>query len=420
MRIQTSQSIALLEHVKELINASATRLQMVRWEADSVAAAAASDSNSLATPSTTAYMALRAIQEELAHLPASITGQMRWLALVMVRDTHECHKLLRGMLRALPVDFSVYHFDAAHERDASYRAFARQAWYSSPPVGASGQVVHRAFRGGSGCILESLQKTIAWMLTGSTGYTHLWKIDSDLDFRLFHYRAFRALVAHRAPLLSQPGILPYKKGRRATDRASLIARIAPTASGPATLEVSGRPRVLSKGTRVRDDVEIMCPLIDVALLPALYAAVAPMDTRNDFAASDAMNVIAREAARTAPGPWPPVNGDLIPQAQRPAGLVFDFVPLIHRDTRLVGWGRDALKLVNGTRCPRVYIPGRGRRFGEGWRALAAMNATQRGRGGLGGDVWKWTLTGTGLRLGRRLGQYGKGSQLALRMRARSP
>ena len=214
-------------------------------------------------------------------------------------------------------------------------------------------------------------------------------LDSDLDFGVFHYPAFRALVAHRAPFLSQPAVLPWRKGRRSTDRASLIARIASTSTIPATEEVAGRARILSQGLKVhvRDDVEIMCPLLDAAILPALRTAITPMDTRNDFAAGDAMNVIARELARSAPGPWPPANVSMIPAAQRPAGLVFDFVPLIHRDTRLVGWGREAYKLVNGTRCPRIYVPGEGRRFGVGWREHVE-NASQSA----GLRLWAWAPT----------------------------
>lgn len=307
---------------------------------------------------------------------------MRWLVLVMVANRPDCHHLLRSMLAAVPDDFSVYHFDASSERDLTFRAYAQELWYS----GSKGQIVHRGFRSGTGCILESLKLTIDWMLDVSAkSYTHLWKLDSDLDFGVFHYSAFRALVANRAPFLSQPAILPWKKGRRSTDRLSLVARIASTSTVPVTDDVDGRARILSQGLKwhVRDDVEIMCPLMDATMLPALRDAIAPMDTRNDFAAGDAMNVIAREFARVSPGPWPPVNASVIPPSQRPAGLVFDFVPLIHRDTRLVGWGKEAYKLVNGTRCPRVYMPGAGRRFGQGWQERV-VNASRTAE-----QTWTW-------------------------------
>lgn len=186
-----------------------------------------------------------------------------------------------------------------------------------------------------------------------------------------------------------------RTGRRSTDRASLIARIAATATVPLTLDVHGRVRIIksvSKGMHVRDDVEIMCPLIDAVLLPAIWAAIYPMDTRNDFAAADAINVVAREFARISPGPWPPANTSLVPREQRPAGLIFDYVPLIHRDTRLAGWGGSA-NHRNNSRCPRLYMKGAGRRFGAHWHQVISngtISSTDLA------SIWRWA-GGTAIR-----------------------
>ena len=159
-----------------LVQSSARKLQTVRWEADAVATAGADPSVADATP-LAAFNALRAVQKKLAALPPSIREPMRWLVLVMVADRPHCHTLLRGMLAALPDDFSVHHFDARSMNDSAYGAYAREPWYST-----TARIVHRGFRVGSGCILESLKLTIQWMLTKKQPFTHLWKIDSDLDF----------------------------------------------------------------------------------------------------------------------------------------------------------------------------------------------------------------------------------------------
>lgn len=134
------------------------------------------------------------------------------------------------------------------------------------------------------------------------GYTHLWKLDSDLDFGLFHLPAFTALLAFSAPFASQPAILPMARGLRSTDRMSLQARFAGSQwqrTGGPTLEVLGRSRLDDHGawtlavdeqasrpysgrSRAPADIETMCPCLDAALLPAVRAAIAPLHASNEI------------------------------------------------------------------------------------------------------------------------------------------
>lgn len=337
-----SQSLEL--SVVSLVNKSVSELQNIRWSARAVA------EKSFEPASLTR---LRDIQRQLATAPAAMSGRMRWLILVMVQDNQDCHADLRGMMNALPpslADFSVYHYDSRKSSDTGYQAFDSQDWYRD-------RTVHRAFVTGSGCTVEALKETIHWMLHGGGAgrYTHLWKIDSDLAFGLFHHETFAALVAHRAPFICQPAIVPWMRGKRATDRASLRAQLAPLP----TLQVLGRERLLLKVLPPKDDVEIMCPLIDARILPAVATAIEPMDTRNDVVAGEAINTIAQAFALAA-NRLADAEGSTRPR--RPGGLVFDFVPLIHRDSRLLGWGSRTRASKNETKCPRSRIDGR---FGRG-------------------------------------------------------
>ena len=106
----------------------------------------------------------------------------------------------------------------------------------------------------------------------------------------------------------------------------------------------------------------------------------------------ALNGLANAFAQAA-GRWPPPrplqpSDDLRPVSLRPAGLVFDYVPLIHRDTRLVGWGAAAHRRVNGTRCPRLLTAADGGRRARWrvWAQEATANATAR----LAERPWRWT------------------------------
>lgn len=110
-----------------------------------------------------------------------------------------------------------------------------------------------------------------------------------------------------------------------------------------------------------------------------------MDTRNDVVAGEAINTIAqafgdaaiRAAAKAAQA-----------RPRRPAGLVFDYVPLIHRDSRRLGWGSRTRIEKNQTKCPRSRLDGR---FGLGehphhgkWRETFEQSITR-----LGSGMWSW-------------------------------
>ena len=360
--------------VRQLVNTSILEMQRVRWSAQAVASSHVRRANG---PGALALRKLRHIQDSLATAPTIMRGDMHWLILVMVGNRPDQHEDLRGMVEALPhSDFSVYHYDSHSPSDEAHQAYARQPWYAKAAV-------HRGFVTGSGCTVEALKNTIGWMLHGDGAgrYTHLWNVDSDLGFGLFRYDAFSALVAHRAPFLAQPAIVPSMRGKRATDRQSLRAVLGPVP----TMEVVGRERLLMRTMPPKDDVEIMCPLIDARILPAVEVAIAPMDTRNDVVAGEAINTIAQafadvtrlQAARVSPAQRP----------RRPGGLVFDYMPLVHRDSRLLGWGSRTRKEKNETRCPRTRLDGR---FGRGnhphhghWHDTFA-NATRPEI-----DLWSW-------------------------------
>jgi hypothetical protein len=72
--------------------------------------------------------------------------------------------------------------------------------------------VHRSFRSVSGCINEGWLAAARYLLDGAgaqSGYTHLWKTDSDLDFRLFDFCC-----------LSCPAGVPRALPQPASDSAS--------------------------------------------------------------------------------------------------------------------------------------------------------------------------------------------------------
>ena len=279
-----------------LVNTSRLHLREVKWHALSVA------TNPLRNAD---LAALRVIQAELTHLeqhPA--TQPMRWLVLVNVHNSGQSQERVKQMLTMLPQShFSIYHYDATSEAHPNYLAWRELAWFRD-----TAQIVHRAHRRGAGCTIEALLDTIGWMLNPpsasecrlareaacSRGYTHLWKIDSDQDMGLVHEEALRALVAHRAPFICQPAILPYHKWGRGSDRTTLQAYLGGSDTGPrrsnATLQVTGRERLLSaeaqgwllthshaRATHPPDDVESTCPIIDVAVLPSLATVLGELD-----------------------------------------------------------------------------------------------------------------------------------------------
>ena len=277
------------------------------------------------------YNALKSVQFELEQLPVDTSS--RWLAQTMVNSRVDTRPRLHWALSVVPCDFSVFHFDARNTADPAYQAYATEPWYRD-----SKRIVHRGFKSGTGCHVEAIRGVLAWLLQGARSYSHLWLLDNDMDFRLFSFEAFRALVAYRRPLVCQPAMLAGKRGARATDRQSLRFQ-------PDPQHMAGRARITDIVHRVpMDDVDNQ-PLIDRALFAPLAAALETLDSRHQVAQAQALNIIARALA-TASG------------TKRPAGLVFDWVPLIHMDTRLLGWGARAYSLKNGTACPRVpRIPG---------------------------------------------------------------
>ena len=85
-------------------------------------------------------------------------------------------------------------------------------------------------------------------------------------------------------------------------------------------------------------LEIMCPLIDALLLRPFEAALRATSMRVDRDYEVALNHIAAEAAR---------------RSGRLAGIVFDWVPVIHHDTRLLGWGKTTYSSKTA-QCPRAH------------------------------------------------------------------
>ena len=360
----------MLDAVRTIVNESHVHLLVVKHSAQQVGR------GSKKPVHHDALNTLRRIQASLARLPAGIGGEMNWLALVSVQNDEGCRVSLRKIMDAVPIDFSVYHYDSSSREDENAVAYMREPWYGAvvhenavaymrePWYEREPRIVHRGFKRATGCTVEAVLDTLTWMLSGiaSQSYTHLWKLDSDLDFSLFSFEAFRALVAHRAAFLSQPAILAPKKGGRASDRFSLNAQFTKSANSTGgTLEVSGRERLISgKWLRFRvlprpvDDMEITCLLMDARMLPALRAAMLPLNPRSEWLWGAVINRIAIYFA----------NASGHAHGRRPAGVVFDYVPLVHMDSRLSGWkGKTLKRVVNGSvtkldsePCMRAMLP----------------------------------------------------------------
>ncbi len=350
-----------LDAVRMLVNTSNIHLQVVKHNAQQVG------HGSVKPAHREALQTLRRIQAGLSLLPAAVGGEMRWLGLVSVQNDARCRSSLRRIMDAVPMDFSIYHYDSSDSEGENAIAYVREPWY-----GNSSRIVHRGFRRATGCTVEALLDTLTWMLSGLApqSYSHLWKLDSDLDFSLFSFEAFRALVAHRGAFLSQPAILAPKRGGRASDRFSLNAQFTRSANSTgATLEVCGRERLTSgKWIRYRplprpvDDMEITCLLMDARMLPALQAAIRPLNPRSEWLWSAVINRIAMYFANASQ--MAPLASSQAHGRRRPAGVVFDYVPLIHMDSRLSGWrGKTLTRVVNGSvtklqgePCLRAMLP----------------------------------------------------------------
>lgn len=315
----------------------------------------------------TGKSALARIDQQLTALPHRMPGPVYMLALFSASNVHAVHCSLQHAMHAIrPSDFSVYHYDALGTASANFRAFSSQPWYSD-----SSQIKHRSFgTNKSTCINVGWLAAMSYILDNpegiGAGYTHLWKFDADLEFALFSFQAFQALLGFNAPFMSQPAILPMAKGMRSSDRNELQALYSPTRItkrfGP-TPAVAGRERLILRGwtnetdklfdpqhpyagrVRARDDIETMCPCIDTILLPAMRAAIQPLDPANEIGMSEIMNRIAAAAADASRDAGSP----------RPAGLVMDYTPLVHTDSHL----RDRVTAKQGgekgVSCPRLRV-----------------------------------------------------------------
>ena len=347
-----------------LVNVSQSSLNCVQKHAIAVAS----------TKATECYTPFASIAHSLRRLPTRMADgdPPNILMLFPANNLPSVHSSLRAALDALRVsNFSIFHYDSSGHGDANYLAFASASWYSS-----THQIVHRSFRSVSGCINEGWLAAARYLLDGAgaqSGYTHLWKTDSDLDFRLFDFAAFRALLGYRAPFLSQPAILPAARAGRASDRMSLGTQFVPGKYGGGekpTRAVLGRTRLTENAAlrrsirdidsgkvyygrnRLSEDVESMCPCVDALLLPALYEAMRTLDSRNEIGMSELMNRIAVHFAESAKGASKANSHALL----RPAGLVFDYTPLIHNNTRLRDQPVAKLRATSMTvTCPRSRV-----------------------------------------------------------------
>lgn len=299
--------------------------------------------------------AMAAVHAALMQLPPAIPGRQMWLGVLSlaaeVLRSPRPFLPERQFAALSPLSLHVHHFDAAGEADANFHAFAQLPWYTS--AFANSHVRRRFFYADGGCKLAIWRRSIRATLTPGgadpTPYTHVWFVDSDLDFRpgIFHLAAFQALVAHTAPLVAQPAILPKAKGRRASDYWSLAAK-------PST-QVTGRERVRSKtcARRCADPIEVQCPLIDVRLLASFYETTMSFAATQDTLQQWALNRIAFHVARAL--------GEAQPSGttrRRPAGMVYDWVPLVHAELGLLpkkfGAGGPALRARR--RCVRGSGP----------------------------------------------------------------
>ena len=260
--------------------------------------------------------ALRMVQASIARLSPAIASPMRWLATMAVST--KVAALFRSAVTHLrQLDWYVHHYDAHNSSDEKFlELFARQAWYRDAPI------IHRTFRIRHGCKVEAWAYVTRWLVTShgararsNSLYTHVWFIDSDMDFRYFDLEAYQALVAHTAPFLSQPGVMATRKGGRSSDYYSLKAGMARA--------VIGRERSCTQLAPVENNLV----LVDARLLAAFADCVSLIaaDLAADKAKQNAINSLGLMAAK-----WSAANAT--PNAapyRRPPGMVFDYVPVLH-------------------------------------------------------------------------------------------
>jgi hypothetical protein len=297
---------------------------------------------------------LQQVQNTIAELPPVVERAMLWLVVVSVSATpqgaHEdAEDIITTLLQSGGCELHVHHFDATSESDPAYQSYMQLEWYRR----ARPRFRRVFFRTETGCKLEQWRESMRLLLSTSSAsrYTHVWFLDSDLRFGLFDMPAFRALVAHTAPVLAQPGIVSYKHGARATDYWSLNARLYGN--------VLGRRRIIGLEKDIlRTPVEVQAPLLDMRMVPAFHKSTMHYDTRLDSPQQRALNRVAWKlaqllhplprarpqcnvtSAKTSAAPSAVVSwasrtatlqiAQLDQVAERPAGLVYDWTPLIHR------------------------------------------------------------------------------------------
>lgn len=263
-------------------------------------------------PNGRAAAGLVEVQRRLRRLSPIISGHMSWLAVQPVSlRSHGGEQPFGALTMLRQLDWHVHHFDASSEAHPNYAALAVLPWYKAASI------IHRTFRGSTGCKLEAWVEAMRWLFDPASRkarhsaghrYTHLWFVDSDLDFRHFDLATFRALVAHRAPFISQPGVMAAQKGQRATDYLSLRASMSKQVTGRLRRCVDLEP------------VEVQLPLLDMSIVPLFYERARLLDPLYDHLQQDEMNRVASELAKVAAS---------FGQPARPPGLVFDYIPVIH-------------------------------------------------------------------------------------------
>ena len=311
---------------------------------------------------------LREVQANLARLSPAIPAPMRWLAVLSAgsRAAPQVRRTLTGSLRTL--DWYIHHYDAHNKSDPLFvEHFGSQPWYNEA------RRVHRSFRIRTGCKVEAWAHITHWLVTSRKRrllsnqlYTHVWFFDVDMDFAYHRLDAYQALVAHTAPFLSQPSLAPKHKGGRASDYWSLKAQMSS--------QIKGRYRKCI----VAQPIENNMALADSRLIPdfAHFLSLIGGDLAADKAMQIAMNKLAFLAEEFAnersagPEASPGDSG----KRTRPAGLVFDYVPVVHlAATSLPSKGKVPMKgqcIRGGGNFTAVEVSIEHHKFERVWRNLA--------------------------------------------------
>ena len=274
---------------------------------------------------------LRRIQEEITTLPPVVHEPLRVLVVMAVGDVHNKVQVsnLKTWLTVMD-DYDFYIYSYAHETHNDLAEYRREL-RPFPNVAK----LHPKVK--SGCKLAFWVDAIETSRTSKKQYTHVWFVDNDLDLRHFHKPAWEALVRHSAPLVCQPGILPRSRGDRGSDHFLCEAQFSADARRASNFysfayDFRGRrlrdPHDVSKNSIAWQvgGIEVMCPLVDCRIVDAFCKIVKTFDHRSDWACERVFNQLASEFAGYS-------AAQNVPRVSK---LVFDFVPLIHMDTRTIG------------------------------------------------------------------------------------